>query len=228
MNDAWLISTDEEMWSSTSEFATREEAIAHGPDEDGLEPGATYWVGRYWVGRKASVIDVKDSSLFSADSFIETLGMLAFDQVDLDLSDGWPDDPGKEAKAELERDVAKVMRAWIEKHDLSPSFFTIRDTSDHTEPDYPTECEHCEAEPTVVFERDITVDGVVTGEIRVFSCSDCASQVESDTGAQHMKLDDWRVQERLLAWKDQEAERAAKKNRKAYGDFDLLGGAEKL
>lgn len=220
MKEAWLVSTDEEMWTSSAEFATREEAIAHGPDEEGIQPGT-----RYFVGKKAEILDVQDSTLCSADSFLERLADIAFEQVGDDLADGWPSGPSKEAKAELEQDMAKVLRAWIEKHGLTPSFFTIRGTSNHAEPDYPTECEHCEAEPTVVFERELTSpDGVVTGEIRVFSCSDCAGQVESDTGAPHVTLEAWRVRERLAEWKDQEAKRAAKKAAREARDqgMDLL------
>lgn len=183
----WVASSDEEQYDGVTRYASREDAIVHGPDELDLEPGQTYWVGRV-----RSVLDQKDEAIFSGDRLVESLRDFAF-EIGGEFAEDWLTDATKEQVAELTRDGAALVRAWIERHGHSPGFFSVEQSSDHVEVEWPESCERegCKQDVTAVFDAPESA--------WIFTCADHAEPCRDDlvhVVSGPVKLDDWKIRER--------------------------------
>jgi hypothetical protein len=125
--EEWLASTDEEHWSCSVSFATREAAIVAGPAELDLQPGE-----RFFVGLKAAP---KTAGRDWADEMCEAIALDACDEVDSDLVGLWPN-PTTEQRQELTAEVQRLLDAWLARHqNLRPGFFLIDDVTEHEAPE---------------------------------------------------------------------------------------------
>ena len=124
----WVASSDRDLFNGTTEYASREDAIAHGPEELDIDPGQLFR-----VGRKAPALE--HEKLFCADDFLDRLGEMAHEACDraggLDLE--WPGEVSKSAQLSLEVTVEHILRAWIAEH-CPPDFYSIEQTSEHLAP----------------------------------------------------------------------------------------------
>lgn len=119
----WLVSDDEERWSSTEYFATREEAEAYGKgeyaEEQGLQDGARIWIGQVDT---IGAIELA-SAVVDDDRLLESMQEYIADNVGIDFDDAieWTREQGKELCELLE---AAIM-VWMRKHDIKPSCHRI-------------------------------------------------------------------------------------------------------
>lgn len=112
----WTVSTDEENWPALDGWETREQAIAEGPEELGVEPGECFFVGQM----RAPSISVPD-----ADDFIDHI--LCQDDFCLECAEG-SFDCTKEQRKELTNLLEKTFFEWMDRHGLRPRHFMIENS----------------------------------------------------------------------------------------------------
>jgi hypothetical protein len=117
----YYVTDDEERWS-VGPYATREEAIAAGPVEFDLKPGA-----KFWTGAESGTVDTFGPY---ADRVIEDAQERAYDEHD-DGADTWLDVVTAEQHDELEKALEEVWEAWLDKHGLRPTWFEIDNIEEH-------------------------------------------------------------------------------------------------
>ena len=104
-------STNEESYSGEylSEMEALEEAFAHEDDD-------VVWVGE-------CVPPTQPEDYWNAEDWIEHVACQ--DEYSGEYAEDW-DQSTKEQREELERGVSKVMAAWLDRHNLRPKFFSIK------------------------------------------------------------------------------------------------------
>lgn len=110
MTERWGYASDDEAERWTGAYATREEAIAAGREEFGVE---SFWVAS---GTRPDAGDYFPD----AHDMIETAEQVAYDAVG-EASEDWSPTPSKEAREELEAFIT----AWANKH--CPCDFWVAD-----------------------------------------------------------------------------------------------------
>lgn len=116
----WTVSQCEENWpGGLPEWETAAEAILHGPEALGLEPGDAYYVGR----QRAPRICVPD-----ADNILDHV--LCQDDFSLDCAED-AFRCTREQTAELTAAVERVFLEWMHKHGLQPRHFLIDESTMH-------------------------------------------------------------------------------------------------
>lgn len=94
---------------------TRQAAIASGTKE---YDGESFQVGQFET--------VYASEFYpDVDTVLEIMGDRAHDNSS-EFSEGWPSEPTQEAKDELDSGLQDLLNAWTEKHDLKPSWYSVR------------------------------------------------------------------------------------------------------
>ncbi|MCY1042672.1 hypothetical protein OV208_15205 [Corallococcus sp. bb12-1] len=126
----WYASKDEADWRSGASFASREEALAQGPEALDLAAGDTFWVGCALAPANeltaAALLDTVDNSISDGgcpdgcDAYAEG-----------DSFRGIAVAVGAEAVAELEA----AIDAWAKKHDVRPRWFVLEDVTQHEVPE---------------------------------------------------------------------------------------------
>ena len=111
MSGKWGHSTDEENYTGGCE--TREEAIAEGSGY-----GGTYWVGR-------AIPPTQPEDMIDAADIVERIGE-DHEDWSFDFCD-WH--PTREQIDELTAEWRKSMAAWLDRHNLRPSWFVIDPTT---------------------------------------------------------------------------------------------------
>jgi len=107
----YAISQDEERYSSFL-FDSKEEAIEQGKEEF---DGEGFFVGE-------AVAPPQPETLFDVDDWLETVN--CHEDYDVEWAEGW-DTSTKEQRKELEDAVKITMAAWLDSHDLRPSFYNV-------------------------------------------------------------------------------------------------------
>lgn len=124
--ETWLVSTDDECWPLGDEYRTREAAIAGAAEELELKPGDRFFVGK----RVPPTLTMR----YLGERVIEDLGEVACEQCGDDLTEGWPGATHTQ-QDELSEELNRVVAAWLKRHDLEPSFFTLDRVSEHRVPE---------------------------------------------------------------------------------------------
>lgn len=93
-------------------------SVAEAVDEACAEgaPGQSFWVGE-------EMPPSDPESMWDASDWLEHVSQQ--DEYSPDCADGW-DVSTKEQLEELEKEVRAVMAAWLDKHNLRPAFFVIK------------------------------------------------------------------------------------------------------
>lgn len=135
----WAYSDNEEEYRGRS--STPDGAIAEALDVVGHD--APIWIGE--------VIPVDPAQLLcDPDVIFDNAKDAAFDIVG-DAADGWLDAVSAAAADELEAELQKVWCAWLKKHQLEPSFYSIGRTEQTRTPTADDDevktcgCDGCEA-----------------------------------------------------------------------------------
>jgi hypothetical protein len=119
----WMCSTDEERWSDTSEFDTREEALAYALGElapyQGLDDGDSVWIGQV---REPSLDSLADAGV-DAWSVIDSMTCWLYDNVGEFAQDSL--DVSKEAEDDLDNRLTATIREWMTVHGIKPTCFLI-------------------------------------------------------------------------------------------------------
>lgn len=116
----WSWSDDEERWSGSDRFETREAAIAEAIET--LDGGQKFWTG---LAVPVSVESTADALLGNAE---DTVGQWLYDNVGEDFADEFA--PSKE---QLD-DLTSVVRGWLTKHGLTPKVWTVEHVQRHAVP----------------------------------------------------------------------------------------------
>ena len=106
----WATSRDGECYYDV--FETREAAIA-----DGM---AAYEGAPFYVGKCEPPTPPED--LWSASDWIEHVCVQ--DDYSHECAQDW-DQSTKEQREELEREVAPILAAWLDRHNLRPQFYVV-------------------------------------------------------------------------------------------------------
>ena len=114
--DKWAFSSDGELY--TDSLDTKDDAIAEGKK---AYPDKAFWVGKCEKPRAPS-------SFIDGQDIIEII--LVQDEYGREFCGSWANDVfqasiHKETGGELTRELSDVVRKWIQKHQLEPTFFTI-------------------------------------------------------------------------------------------------------
>lgn len=136
MSAEWLASSDEESWDGYVSWATREEAVAGGPDELCLEGGEPYFVGRKVPQRTDGLVAPWMASLLGERVQERELEDLS---SSLEFGEDWlqlTNDEADDLAARLSRALEEFIRA-NPKH--QPTWFTVRDVTEHVAPDVAAE-----------------------------------------------------------------------------------------
>jgi len=130
--EVWMVSDDEEHWRIAEEWPTREAALAGAVEallqyeyDDVREPGSTYWIGQQ--------VSCPVNTELWGEWIVERLGEDASEEVGDSAAD-WP----KASKAQVEdltERVRAAVNAWIEAHNLQPTFCAIRSVTEHEFPE---------------------------------------------------------------------------------------------
>jgi hypothetical protein len=128
--ETWMVSDDEEHWQIAEEWPTREEALAGAVEallqyDDVREPGSTYWIGQK--------VPCPVNTELWGEWIVERLGEDASEEVG-DPADDWPK-ASKAQVVDLTGRVRAAVNAWIEAHDLQPTFYAIRSVTEHEFPE---------------------------------------------------------------------------------------------
>jgi len=108
---AWAISSDSENYNH-ADFKSKEEAIAEGLIFYGGEP--------FYVGELEEPTPPED--LFDCGDWLEHVSCQ--EDYEGDHAEGW-DSSTKEQREELNQEVRQVLSAWLDRHNLRPSFWNI-------------------------------------------------------------------------------------------------------
>lgn len=114
----WTISQDEEYWSYSEEFDSKEEAIEFGKEECCHED--------FYVGQKYDLeFDGKD--LYDpSERIIGELSYLLEDDIG-EYAESWWNNITAEQELDLNKMINETVLKWIEKNKLQPSCFKIDD-----------------------------------------------------------------------------------------------------
>lgn len=112
IGSAWATSLNGEVYDHPF-YASRADAVAAGLAEYN---GEAFWIGEAFPPEKAE-------AFFDAGDWLENVSCQ--EDYDGDHAEGW-DMSTKEQRAELEREVRPVMAAWLDRHNLRPTFFNVR------------------------------------------------------------------------------------------------------
>lgn len=131
----WVVSDNEEVWSSSEEFDTEAEAVEYALDtfayENNLEPGRWVWVGQ--ISHEETNAAALAGHAFCAVDGVERINERLYDLLgeafDTAARGGIRATAAQED--ELDAGVASVVAAWLEKHDLVPSCYTLGRVSSH-------------------------------------------------------------------------------------------------
>jgi len=130
--EVWMVSDDEEHWQIAEEWPTREAALAGAVEallqyeyDDVREPGSTYWIGQQ--------VSCPVNTELWGEWIVERLGEDASEEVGDSAAD-WPK-ASKAQVADLTERVRAAVNAWIEAHDLQPTFYAIRSVTEHEFPE---------------------------------------------------------------------------------------------
>ncbi len=96
------------------EFVTVGEACDRASES--VRVGEVFYVGENFV-------PPQPAALWDAEDWLEHVSCQ--DEYCCDAADGW-DGSTDEQQKELEREVRAVMAAWLDKHDLRPAFWMVR------------------------------------------------------------------------------------------------------
>lgn len=92
-------------------------------EADAIEEGTVGYNGvPFWIGRVCP--PTKPEDLFDVSDWLERVA------CDDDYAGEWSEDwdmSTKQQRAELESDVRKVIAAWLDRHNLRPTFFNVKD-----------------------------------------------------------------------------------------------------
>ena len=118
--EGWHYNLHEEDWSgSEGPFPAREDAIAEAlraEEED-------FYTG-WCQGYSPETDDL-------ADGVLERLAERAY-EAGGEFSESWCDSISKHRNADLDEALSSAVKAWIDKHGLWPSFFTVRNVRHHS------------------------------------------------------------------------------------------------
>ena len=115
LGSAWCTSLNGETYDYPL-YDTREQAVEGGTVEYNGNP---FWVGMATPPERAE-------NFFDAEDWLENVACQ--DDYSGDHAEGW-DMSTKEQRAELEREVREVMAAWLDRHNLRPTFFNVNNSS---------------------------------------------------------------------------------------------------
>lgn len=121
----WATMAGSEIYTS-GPYDSKEDAVGKFPTDYALDAGQDFLVGR------SVPYQVMDCPM-DTSWILETIGQQAFDAVG-EPAEAWPPDVSKEAGQELEAEVGRVVNAWLTKHCLHPTFFSIVDETKHVVP----------------------------------------------------------------------------------------------
>lgn len=124
--EIWLSSTNEEYWSGGEEYDSAAEAALHAGEDNDLEDGDAYYIGK----QADHYPEVK------ADDVIEQLVSDACDEVG-DVAEDWLSSVTAEQKAQLQVALTETLNLWMDKHKLHPPFYKIENMTDHVWGDEP-------------------------------------------------------------------------------------------
>lgn len=119
----WLASTNEEHWSSSEAFDTKEEALAYGlsvlAEENNLHDGDTVFVGKITKIPNARLAE----AMIDVDRMLEWAGEWLYDNA----GDGAEEtfDVSKSQADDLETLLQTVILGWMERHELGTTWFLI-------------------------------------------------------------------------------------------------------
>lgn len=120
MTDTFSYSMDQERY--TGEFASRDAAEVEALSESG--PGKQFWTGR----NIPAVMHYPDATWA-----IEYMQEQAWEDAG-EISETFLDDVSKEQTKELNDALAATIDAWMARHGLAPSYFTVEDVQTHASP----------------------------------------------------------------------------------------------
>lgn len=119
----FVASTDEEHFSSSDVYATREEAIKSYPEDAGLDEMETFWVGKI----------VPFEPQVSADNILQGIVEEAYDSVG-DSADGWLKNVKGDQEDELTQQFTNVLNNWLVRHGYKPTFFKVEEVESYEAP----------------------------------------------------------------------------------------------
>ncbi len=122
----FVASTDEEQFSSSDVYATREEAIKCFPEDAGLDEMDTFYVGKI----------VEFVPHVSADNILQGLVEEAWDSVG-DPADGWLKNVKGDHEDELTEQLTNTVNNWLIRHGHVPTFFKVEAVESYEVPDTP-------------------------------------------------------------------------------------------
>ena len=114
INDKWVYSMDEEVFSNSDYFDTKEEAI-----EAGEEYAKDCGYSQYYVGQCKEFIPRVD-----AEDLIERMQEQAYEEVG-EVTEDWLEDATSEAINELAEELHMLFQKWMKKYSLEPSFYRV-------------------------------------------------------------------------------------------------------
>lgn len=109
----WVISGDGEEFLPY-DCETREEAIEEGR---GMWPDEVFFIGK-------AVPPQAPESYWDCEEWLD--GVANQEDYEGDWADDW-DQSTPEERQELTKEVRAVMAAWLDRHNLRPTFFVVRD-----------------------------------------------------------------------------------------------------
>lgn len=110
---AWTDNIDNEIWRG-GPCDSIKDCIAEAISE-GYEDGDKIAVG---------LVDKYEVTYVDVDAILERLGMDADDEVG-EVAEDWLTNVTKEQSEELEAEILKVVKAWLDKHRHNPTFYKI-------------------------------------------------------------------------------------------------------
>lgn len=120
MSGIWVASTNEENFSCSEEYSSKEEALEKAPIDLALDPG-----GRFYIGKKRSF----DVGVLDSDTYLEQLTGQSEDELG-DWSDDWVGGlfRDSELKEFIEKKGEEIRNYIMEKNE--PSFFLVDDAEE--------------------------------------------------------------------------------------------------
>jgi hypothetical protein len=118
----FLISADRDNWTCSTEYASRNEAVANGMRELGLLIGM-----RFFTGVKGPPTEITPN----AEHIIEMIAGIAYEQ-DGEASADWLDNPSKKELGGLQHFLDQAWRRWLETFPHhKPWWFMVTEVQEH-------------------------------------------------------------------------------------------------
>lgn len=110
--EMWFASEDEERWSCTPQFETREAAIAY---------GRSAFEGSFWVG-SGSLVTVEQFGRWASDEVCSAIDRGEFEEEEeLGADDAVISRPSEEE----ENDLTRILADWCDRHKLLSAWWNL-------------------------------------------------------------------------------------------------------